>query len=87
MITDSCNRVIFKLHYHSCNNSLPRLKWAIPKTPIIVAKRFFGAINAQYVAAATHIRWTDNDSIASNGKHHQAPLKSTKSWIKSQHKQ
>lgn len=35
---------------------LPRLKCAIPRTPIKVAKRLFGAIMAQYVAAATHIR-------------------------------
>jgi len=35
---------------------LPRLKWDIPETPISVARRFFGASRAQYVAAATHIK-------------------------------
>lgn len=57
------------------DNSLPRLKCAIPSTPINVASKLLGASIAQYVAAATHIRCTDNDSIASNGKHHQEFLK------------
>jgi hypothetical protein len=35
---------------------LPKLKCAIPKTPMSVARSVLGARTAQYVAAAIHIR-------------------------------
>lgn len=40
-----------------------------------VARSVLGARMLQYVAAATHIRCTASDSMASNGKHHHAVLK------------
>lgn len=43
-----------------------------------VASKLLGANIAQYVAAATHIRCTDSDSMASKGKHHQESLQDTK---------
>lgn len=59
----------------------PKLKCAIPRTPIKVARRCFGANIEQYVAAATHIKWHDKASMASNGKHHQAFLESNKNRV------